>query len=140
MFERPEHHDWKRTGRMGFYAFLVWAPVGHFWFRYLDKLFLPSYKFSLLKKILLDQLFMCPLFLSFFLSSNELLQGKSWTTAVTRLNQDYFDAQIKNWQVWTPAQLINFYLVPLLYRVIFTRIISFFWSIYLSWKGKGFIL
>lgn len=34
-----------------------------------------------------------------------------------------------------PKKLANFYLIPLLYRVIWTRVVSFFWSIYLSWKA-----
>merc|ERR1711962_207023 len=88
-----------------------------------------------LKKLTLDQLIVCPTFLIFFLSSNELLQGNTIKEAIDRIKQDYFDTQLNNWSVWTPAQLANFYLVPLLYRVIWTRIVSFFWSIYLSWKA-----
>jgi len=128
-------HDWIRSLRMGGYAFLVWAPVGFVWFNKAERMFPGNSLRAVLKKLTIDQIIVCPTFLIFFLTSNELLQGNSISKAIDRIKQDYIDTQLNNWSVWTPAQLANFYLVPLLYRVVWTRLVSFFWSIYLSWKA-----
>ena len=64
------------------------------------------------------------------------MKGTGIKGAIDRVNQDFITTQVKNIMVWTPAQLTNFYLMPELWRVLFTRTVSFFWQIYLSWRGK----
>ena len=61
-----------------------------------------------------------------------LPKGHGWQGVRDRVEADYKTVVKLNWSIWTPAQFINFYYVPVLYRTIFTRIISFFWNIALS--------
>ena len=86
-------------------------------------------------KLAIDQCVIIPLELLMFFILNELLQNNGMRAVFERIKSDYVDVMMKNWQVWPPAQLINFYLIPLLFRTIFVRLVSFFWSIYLSWKA-----
>ena len=59
---------------------------------------------------------MVPSLLVVFLSTNEILQGHSKEEVLNRFDRDYFDILVKNWSIWTPVQLANFYFIPLIYR------------------------
>jgi protein Mpv17 len=41
------------------------------------------------------------------------------------------------WSVWIPAQLVNFGLSPLWFRVPFVALVSAFWTGYVSWTRGG---
>ena len=138
--EHGKEYDPWRSLRMGTYAVIAWVPVGFFWFRAAERMFPGTGFVNMAKKLSIDQFVICPSLLLWFLSSNELMQGKGIRAAVDRVKQDFVSTQIKNFMVWTPAQLTNFYLIPQLWRVLFTRTVSFFWSIYLSWRGKFMLI
>lgn len=129
-----DDYDWIRSCRMGCFSMTVWVPVGYYWFGYAAKAF-PGAGWNLVKKVAIDQLFVIPCLLINFLTFNELLQGHTFETLKKRVSDDYFNILQKNWSIWTPVQIINFYLIPLLYQVIFVRVVSFFWNIYLSWRA-----
>ena len=57
-----------------------------------------------------------PSLLVVFLSTNEILQGHSKEEVLNRFDRDYIDILVKNWSIWTPVQLANFYFIPLIYR------------------------
>jgi len=40
---------------------------------------------------------------------------------------------IKQWQVWPAAQIINFFVLPMNYRVLMANGVGFFWVIYLTY-------
>ena len=135
-FEPAIPYDPYRSLRMGTFAFCAWVPVAFFWFRYAERRWPGKSLTSLTMKLSVDQLIVCPTLLFFYLGTNELLQGKGVTGAVERIKQDFVSTQIKNFFVWTPAQLANFTLIPEMWRVLFTRTVSFFWQTYLSWRGE----
>ena len=135
-FEPTKPYDPYRSLRMGTYAFCAWVPVAFFWFRYAERRWPGKRLANMTKKLGVDQLVVCPTLLFCYLGTNELLQGKGITGAAERIKHDFVSTQMKNFAVWTPAQLANFYLIPELWRVLFTRTVSFFWQTYLSWRGK----
>jgi hypothetical protein len=49
------------------------------------------------------------------------------------LNGAWWSAVQTNWYLWIPAQLINFGLVPMQFRVLFSNVVALFWNTYLSW-------
>ena len=40
-----------------------------------------------------------------------------------------------NWMMWIPAQIINFALVPLQYRVLVANVVALAFNTYLSWAS-----
>ena len=42
---------------------------------------------------------------------------------------------ISNWQLWGPAQAINFKFVPVQFQVMFANFVAVAWNTYLSWKS-----
>jgi len=64
--------DW--SGRM-FTVGLVFGPVSHFWYKYLDR-FLPLANISTVaKKVVIDQAFAGPVFLAYFFAGEN---SSSW--------------------------------------------------------------
>ena len=46
------------------------------------------------------------------------MSGDSWQQIEDRIRKDYKDIMIANWRLWPFVGLVNFYLVPLNYRLI----------------------
>mmetsp|Transcript_12807 Transcript_12807/g.19294 ORF Transcript_12807/g.19294 Transcript_12807/m.19294 type:complete len:225 (+) Transcript_12807:2649-3323(+) len=61
--------------------------------------------------------------------SNETLLEK----VKAKLNQDLLTTMIRSAQLWCPANLINFYVVPLPYRILFANMVGAIWIMYLSY-------
>jgi len=101
---------------MGGFAVCVWSTVGYKWILLAEKWFPGRSAKSLFYKILIDQAIVVPSLLVVFLSTNEILQGHSKEEVFNRFDRDYFDILVKNWSIWTPVQLANFYFIPLIYR------------------------
>jgi len=127
-----DNHDWIRSFRMGCFSVFVWTGVGYKWFTTAEIWFPGRSMKAMLQKLSIDQLLIVPTMTLLFFTMNEYLQGHGWQGVRDRVEADYKTVVKLNWSIWTPAQFINFYYVPVLYRTIFTRIISFFWNIALS--------
>jgi len=114
--ENTNKWDYLRSLRMGGFAVCVWSTVGYKWILLAEKWFPGRSAKSLFYKILIDQAIVVPSLLVVFLSTNEILQGHSKEEVFNRFDRDYFDILVKNWSIWTPVQLANFYFIPLIYR------------------------
>jgi protein Mpv17 len=87
-----------------------------------------------------DQLFFAPIFLAIFFCYNSVFeQGRlSSSDMLTKLRRNYIPALKANWKVWPLVQCINFYLVPLQYRLVFVNVVALGWNAYLSMlNSKG---
>ncbi len=40
------------------------------------------------------------------------------------------------YKLWPAAQIVNFYLIPLKFRVNFANIVSLFWNTYVAWLAN----
>ena len=40
------------------------------------------------------------------------------------------------YKLWPAAQVVNFYVIPLKFRVNFSNIVSLFWNTYVSWLAN----
>lgn len=68
---------------------------------------------------------------SFYLIKGSL-ENQSMNTVVQTYNENIKKDMIAIWQVWFPAQMINFTFVPLHLRMPFVTSVSFGWTIILS--------
>ena len=84
----------------------------------------------------LDQLLYAPCFISVFILGINTLEGKA-SEAPEMIRKSLWSTMVVNWGVWTPAQMVNFYLMPLRYQVLFSNFVALIWNTYLSWKTVG---
>ena len=86
--------------------------------------------------MLFDQALFAPAFITVFFSYNGLVDGKSIGQVSADLNASFADTLLANYRVWPAVQLLNFYLVPLQYRLAVVNVVAVGWNGYLSWKHQ----
>lgn len=114
------------------YGALFQAPFAHNWFQVLDRLIPLGGSKSLLLKVLVDQSVAAPTYTAAFFMARGLLAGKTTDEMADKFQQDYPQAVAKAAVVFGGANLINFYFVPLQFRVLFVNCTAFAWNTYLA--------
>lgn len=124
-----------RTFKFTLYGSLL-AFIFHNWYGILDKLFpnTQKSKIELFKRVAVDQLLFAPLTTSLFFSYMAFMDSQS-DQIPSRLAANVWPTLKMHWRVWPLAQLFNFSTVPPHLRVLFGNCISFFWSIFLSYRA-----
>ncbi|XP_045134313.1 mpv17-like protein 2 isoform X2 [Portunus trituberculatus] len=130
---QQQQHSWDRarTRHMTCTGVTVGA-LCHHWYVLLDRR-LPGRSLAVvLKKLLVDQLLFSPVCLTVFFLSLGLFQGGDWSTFVSDVRHKSWRLYAAEWLVWPPAQLVNFYLLPTKFRVLYDNSISLMFDIYTS--------
>ncbi|CEG47802.1 Peroxisomal membrane protein MPV17 and related proteins [Plasmopara halstedii] len=127
-----DHFDLQRMARMMVWGGLFFAPIGHAWYNYLEKVVPGKGIAAVAGKVAADQLiFSPPLAIAFFtyagVSENKLLHN-SVENAVDKL----VPTLVANWSVWPMVHMCTFGFVPLQYRILFINIVNIGWSAFLS--------
>lgn len=130
--ETKDKYDWIRTIRMTGFNILLWTPISHYKYRLLDKIWpIVSLKFISIK-VFLDQFCLAPILIRMFFYLNELLQGNGIEGGEKRIEKEWWTTCKNCWTLWIPVQFANFYIIPLVYRVIYVRVVGFVWAIIVS--------
>ncbi|CDS04063.1 hypothetical protein LRAMOSA07018 [Lichtheimia ramosa] len=128
-----KNHDVVRTMRMTAFGGCFAGPVLGNWYRFLELNVKGSTPIqALVKKVAMDQFLCAPVFIGIFFSAQGLLEGKSVNEIKEKLQQGYTTAVLANYKLWPAVQLVNFYVVPLYYRLAVTNLVSIGWNAYLS--------
>jgi len=111
------------------------ATVGvvcHFWYIYLDRR-LPGRSFkTVAKKLLVDQLAFSPFLIGIFFGTAGFLERSSLAEIKNEIKSKAWRLYAAEWVVWPPAQVINFYLLPTRFRVLYDNTISLGYDVYTS--------
>ena len=126
-----QHWDVRRTQHI-FLTNCFLGPMCHYWYILLERLFTGhSYK-MLAKKVFVDQLIFSPVYIVVFFSMLSLLERSSVAAGIT-------DVKTKGWQIfkaecllWPPIQILNFWLVPLRFRVLYDNTVSMGFDVFYS--------
>eukprot|EP00045_Choanoeca_perplexa_P001468 m.19820 g.19820 ORF g.19820 m.19820 type:complete len:250 (-) comp10962_c0_seq2:227-976(-) len=129
--ERSRQLDVPRLTKFVALQMAIIAPVLHVWYGFLNRRLPGNHVRVVLQRVALDQLAFAPPFLAFFLATLSLLEGHA-DRITQQLSDDWFPTVVKNWQLWVPAQLLNFRFVGPAYQVLFSNMVGLFWTIYLS--------
>jgi len=92
-----------------------------------------SFRFwGLVKRILLDQLVMAPLYTFLFISLTGWFEGLTIPEIQERLHRLYWYILTSNWKIWPLIQIFNFSFMPLQYRVPWQGSCGVLWTVFLS--------
>lgn len=122
--------QWQRTRTAHMAAAgLSTGVLSHYWYILVD-VFIPGSSLKcVIKKVLYDQILFSPVNLTVYFGTVAVLEG-----SMKHLKEELLEKGSKiytaEWLIWPPAQFINFYLLPLKYRVFFDNFISFGFDIY----------
>ena len=54
--------------------------------------------------------------------------------SVKSTNNCIVDVILNNYKVWPLAQFLNFYYIPMVFRLGFSNIVGFFWTIFVNYR------
>ncbi|KAF7319798.1 hypothetical protein MKEN_00762400 [Mycena kentingensis (nom. inval.)] len=126
-----ENHDIARTARLTFYGGAMFGPAMTQWYKFLNRIQFKSPTKGVVYRVWLDQCVLTPGAVMAFFASMALLEGKP-KEVVPRIGAGYIPTLLRNWTVFVPTQIINFWLVPPHLRFVVVSIVSLFWNTYLS--------
>jgi len=129
----PErNYNFRRTLNMSTAGVTI-GGVCHFWYLWLDR-FLPGRTFSIaLKKMLLDQIICSPVTIGTFFVTLAVVEKSSADEFLEELRSKSWRLYLAEWVIWPPAQMINFFFLPLRYRVLYDNTISLGYDVYTSY-------
>ncbi|RWS30369.1 mpv17-like protein 2 [Leptotrombidium deliense] len=122
---------WRRTFHMSC-AGLTTGLVTHYWYIILDR-FLGNKRclVTITKKVLWDQIIFSPINLSVYFVTLGLCEKSNVKKVKEEIIEKGFEQiYVAEWFIWPPSQFLNFYLIPLRYRMLFDNIISLGFDIY----------
>lgn len=123
--------DRQRTFAIGLWGLVFMGPVLHAWYAILNRTI--SGKFSVIKKVVLDQILFAPMFNSAFLFGTGLLEKKPLESVRRTWSLKFKDSMIANWMIWPFAQAINFQFIPRTYQVVFVNFVALLWNAILTY-------
>ncbi|KAG3110167.1 hypothetical protein PI124_g11318 [Phytophthora idaei] len=127
-----DRHGLHRTARMMVWGGLLFAPIGHGWYNFLEKAIRGKGTAAVVKKIAADQLiFSPPLSLAFFTYAG-VSEGKPLRETVETAVAKLPPTLAVNWTVWPLVHVCTFGFVPLQYRILFINVVNIGWSAFLS--------
>eukprot|EP00466_Bigelowiella_natans_P013496 jgi/Bigna1/88846/estExt_fgenesh1_pg.C_390061 len=86
---------------------------------------------SIMIRLTLDQTIFASVFNVVMFSAVQALDGTPEKIPAT-LDREWWPAMKANWQLWLPANFINFGFVPLRFQVLFANGVALIWNTYLS--------
>lgn len=135
LLQEKDHIDLKQTARFATVGLLFVGPVVRGSLVMIDKLFGPTKTVKILaKKLMVDQLIGAPAFLAGNITVLTLLERGSFEEVGKELEKSYFSILRLNYSFWPFVQMINFYLIPLTYRVLFGSSAALVWNTIFSYR------
>lgn len=125
---------------------LVWSgPITHFWYALLENIY--AFLSQLLNiqhpvaglcvKLLLDAILFSPTVVAGYFIVRTILEGGNWPQAKDKLRTKFKPTLIGAWKFWPAVNSVNFYFVPLQFRVLYMNILSLLWSGYLTYVNSA---
>lgn len=132
-------HDYNRTLRAFSYG-MIFAPMGMAWYPLVAKITPTSSKYiNTVCRVAVDQLVFAPVVaIPMYYSAMTAMEGKRPVVAQIRhkLEEKWWPTLKDNWKVWPLFQVVNFFYVPVHYRLLAVNVVLLFWNTYLLWQNN----
>mmetsp|Transcript_6443 Transcript_6443/g.11469 ORF Transcript_6443/g.11469 Transcript_6443/m.11469 type:complete len:280 (-) Transcript_6443:164-1003(-) len=132
--------NFKQALNQSLLGFLLFGPIGHFWFNFLEHIPFNSHTstfFRTISKITLDQLLLSPIlnailfFHSGYFQNNASHQHRI-TSGLNSVESNLKSSLIASYKLWPFVHLLTFTIIPLDFRVLYINAVSLGWFIFLS--------
>merc|ERR1712150_351920 len=86
-------------------------------------------------KVAIDQIFWCPIFVCVFFTYLGLVNGNSFSTIGTKIQNDLLSACQGSWKVWPLVHAVNFRFIQNKHRLVFINGVQILFNMFLSLIG-----
>ena len=105
----------------------------HHWYNFIDHR-LPGRSIRVvLKKVFVDQTVASPIVILLFFATLGVLKKATLEETWEEVKDKAIRLYTAEWIIWPPAQIINFYILPTKYRVLYDNTISLGYDVYTSY-------
>ncbi|XP_016979163.2 mpv17-like protein 2 [Drosophila rhopaloa] len=134
------HQDRFDTDRMYrmFVAGALQGPLHHFVYNWMDRIMPARTLQNILKKILIDQLFMSPACIFIFFYSICYLERQTLEATNKELISKFPYVYLLDWMTWPAAQYLNFRYLDTKYRVTFVNVCTAVYNVLMSYMKHDF--
>ncbi|KAL4892956.1 hypothetical protein BDV59DRAFT_36302 [Aspergillus ambiguus] len=136
-------YDWHRTLTMTVIGGCALGPTMAIWYRYLQRrVHLSSKLASTIVQVATDQLVFAPISIVGLFTLVQLAKATSDNVterlelARHQVESTFTDVLIQNYKLWPGVQMVNFFFVPLQYRLLVSNTVAIFWSAYVSMNAN----
>ncbi|KAK3746144.1 hypothetical protein RRG08_003583 [Elysia crispata] len=109
----------------------ILATIGHKWYNLLDEVYATPSAKDIAAKVVLDEVIMAPFMVTSSIFALRLLEGNNPKRIYHEWKEKFTAIYQSDVLVWPNIQLVNFLVVPALYRDYFISLCTFMWNIYL---------
>ncbi|XP_028669931.1 mpv17-like protein [Erpetoichthys calabaricus] len=134
-FSRRADFNWRQTRNVAVVAFTFHANFNYMWMRFLERSFPGRAASVILKKVLLDVTVGGPLAISAFYTGVSLMEGKK--DPLQDCQEKFWNTYKTGFMYWPFMQTLNFLLVPLYLRTMFTGCAVFLWATFLCFSRQS---
>jgi hypothetical protein len=132
-----QHHkttfDYKRSCHVAITGFVWSGPVTHNWYSILEKIVTIKNPIGgLVARIVLDAIIFSPVTVCGYFTCRSILEGSGVAGIRDKLSSRFVTAVTGAWKFWPAANIFNFGLVPVEFRVLYSNVLSLFWTGYLT--------
>jgi hypothetical protein len=125
--------DYSRMLQVAITGFVWSGPIQHWWFATLNKMVtIQDPILRLMVNLFFDSMIFSPLTISGYFTVRSILEGSGFKGAYDKLSTRLFSTVKGAWKFWPVVNIVNFSVVPLQFRVLYSNILSLFWTGYLT--------
>lgn len=121
---------------------LVWSgPITHYWYIILEKIYeeiaktanIQTPAIGLFVRLMLDALIFSSVTITGYFTIRSMLEGSGMAGAKKKIETRFFTTLFGAWRFWPIANAVNFWFVPMQFRVLYMNILSLFWTGWLTY-------
>lgn len=123
-----------RCLRLGGYGLTIDGPIGHMWYKLLDRFVYPNdpqCTAAVLAKTAADQIIWAPVMTCVYFAFLRAMEGHPELIAST-IQAKLVQTVVANYVLWPAAHFINFRFVPSQHRILYNNVVAIFWNAFLS--------
>jgi protein Mpv17 len=132
--KKKQDLDFTRIVQVAITGLSYSGPITHVWYGTLEKIVkIQDPLIGLIARIILDAIIFSPVTVSGYFTVRSILEGSGFQGAREKLEARFVSTVLGAWKFWPLANIINFGLIPLEFRVLYVNVLSLFWTGYLSY-------
>lgn len=142
--ERPSKLDSTRILHVAITGSLWSGPITHYWYIVLEKMYGAIAKAAniqdpvvgLVIRLILDSTIFSSVTISGYFTVRSFLEGTGLKGASEKVRTRFLTTLFGAWKFWPLANAVNFWFVPMQFRVLYMNVLSLFWTGWLTYVNS----